>query len=37
MQGEGGLFLSPLNFSLDLTNGICIMENILNKTNPEKP
>ncbi len=29
-------FPSPLNFSLDLTNGICIMENILNKTNPEK-
>jgi hypothetical protein len=33
--GRGYGFPSPLNFFLDLTNGMCIMENILNKTNPE--
>ena len=31
IQGEGGLFLSPLNFSLDLTNRMCIMDDIMNK------
>jgi len=36
--GERGLwiFLSPLNFSLDLANGMCIMGDILNKTKLKK-
>jgi hypothetical protein len=37
IQGRGVMdFPSPLNFFLDLTNGMCIMGNILNETNPEK-